>query len=73
VTPQQPRPGVPTLRLAEAAGNTSDVDVDQQLLGKSAGGHSLPDVTLPDVTLPDVTLPDVHLPGARQDGFLGKV
>ena len=63
MTPQKPRPVVPTLPLAEAAGNTSDVDEDRQLLGKSAAGHSLP----------DVTLPDVHLPGARPDGFLGKV
>jgi len=31
VTPEKPRPAVPTLREAEAAGNTSDVDVDQQL------------------------------------------
>jgi hypothetical protein len=33
VTPQKPRPAAPTLREAEAAGNTSDVDVEQQLLG----------------------------------------
>jgi len=38
VTPQKPRPAAPTLGEAEAAGNTSDVDVEQQLLGKSAGG-----------------------------------
>jgi len=31
VTPQIPRPAVPTLRKPEAAGNTSDVDVDQQM------------------------------------------
>jgi len=49
VTPQKPRPVVPSLQEAEAAGNTSDVDVDQQLLGKSAGGNSLPDVPLPEV------------------------
>jgi len=29
VTPQEPRQAVPTLQEAEAAGNTSDVDVDQ--------------------------------------------
>jgi hypothetical protein len=29
---QNPRPAVPTLREAEVAGNTSDVDVNQQLL-----------------------------------------
>jgi hypothetical protein len=54
VTPQNPRPAVPTQREAEAAGNTSDVDVDQQLLIESAGGDSLPDVPLPDVPLPEV-------------------
>jgi len=56
VTPQKPRPAVPTLREAEAAGNTLDVDVDQKLLIESAGGDSLPDVPLPDVSLPDVPL-----------------
>jgi len=44
---------VPTLREAEAAGNTSDVDVDQQLLHESAGGDRLPDVSLPDAPLPE--------------------
>jgi hypothetical protein len=53
VTPQKPRPAVPTQREAEAARNTSDVDVDQQLLIESAGGDSLPDVSLPDVPLPE--------------------
>jgi hypothetical protein len=53
---------VPTLREAEAAGNTSDVNVDQQLLIESAGGASLPDVPLPAVSLPDVPLPDVPHP-----------
>ena len=62
VTPQKPRPVAPTLPEAEAAGNTSDVDVDQQLPGESAGGDSLPDVPLPDVPLPHVHLPDVPLP-----------
>jgi hypothetical protein len=46
----------PTLRDAGAAGNISDVDVEQQLLGESAGGYSLPDVHLPDFHLPDVPL-----------------
>jgi len=46
VTPEKSRPAVPTLQEAEAAGNTSDVDVDQQLLIQSAGGDSLPDVPL---------------------------
>ena len=62
VKPQKPRPAAPTLREAEAAGNTSDVDVEQQLLGESPGGNRLPDVTLPDVPLPDVPLPDALLP-----------
>jgi len=87
VTPQKPRPAAPTLREAEAAGNTSDVDVEQQLLGESPGGDSLPDVPLPDVTLPDVPLPhvplpdvplldvplpDVPLPEVRPDGLVGE-
>jgi hypothetical protein len=62
VTPQKPRPAAPTLGEAEAARNTSDVDVEQQLLGESAGGDSLPDLPLPDVPLPDVPLPHVPLP-----------
>jgi len=77
VTPQKPRPAAPTLRESEAAGNTSDVDVDLQLLGESAGGDSLPDVPLPDVPLPDVILPDVPLPDvplpeACPDGSVGE-
>jgi len=67
VTPQKPRPAVPTFREAEAAGNTFDVDVDQQLLGKSAGGDNLP-----NVPLPDVPLPEVPLPGARPVGLVGE-
>jgi hypothetical protein len=35
VRPQKPRPAVPTLHEAEATGDTSDVDVDQQLLIES--------------------------------------
>jgi len=61
VIPQKPRPAAPTLREAEAAGNTLDVDVEQQLLDESEGGDSLPDVPLPDVPLPDVSVPDVPL------------
>jgi hypothetical protein len=87
VTPQKPRPAAPTLREAEAAGNTLDVDVEQQLLGESAGGDSLPDDPLPDdpvpevpvlevpltdVPLPDVPLPDVPLPEARPDGSVSE-
>jgi hypothetical protein len=51
----------PTLQEAGAAGNISDVDVEQQLLGELAGGNSRPDVHLPDVPLLDVPLPDVPL------------
>jgi hypothetical protein len=62
LTPQKHRPVAPTLREAEAAGNTSTVDVEQQLPSESADGDSLPDVPHPDVPLPDVPLPDVPLP-----------
>jgi hypothetical protein len=77
VTPQNPRPAAPTLREAEAAENTSDVDVEQQLLRESAGGDSIPDFPLPDVRLSDVPLHDVHLPGiplpeAHPDGSVGE-
>jgi hypothetical protein len=44
---------VPIQQEDETAGNTSDVDVDQQLLIESAGGVSPPDVPLPDVPLPE--------------------
>jgi len=70
--PQKPRPAAPTLRETEAAGNISDVNVEQQLLSKSAGGDSLPDVRLPDVPLPDVPLPDVPLLEAHLDDSVGK-
>ena len=63
VTPQRPRLALPTLEEAEAARNTLDMDVDQQLLMESAGGNSLADVPFPDVTLPNVRLPDVPFPG----------
>jgi hypothetical protein len=68
VTPEKPRQAVPTLREAEVSGNTSDVDVNHQLLIQLAGDDSLSDVPLPDVLLPDVPLPDVLLLGARPDG-----
>jgi len=61
VTPQYPRLAALTLRDAEAAEDTSDVDVEQQLLGVSPGGNSFPDVPRTDVHLPDVPLPDVPL------------
>lgn len=61
MTPQKPRPGVPTLQEDEAAGITSDMDVDmdvdQQLVSEWAGGDSLRDVPLPEVPIPDVPLP----------------
>jgi len=38
LTTQNAHPAVPALQKVEAAGNTSDVDVEQQLLGESAGG-----------------------------------
>jgi len=62
MTPQKPRPAVPTQREAEAAGNTLDVDVDQKLLSESAGGDSLPDVPLPNVSFLE----------ARPDGSVGE-
>jgi len=62
VTPQKPHPAVPPLQEADAATNTSDVDVEQQLLIELAGGDSLPDVLLPNVPLPNVPLPNVPLP-----------
>jgi len=77
LTPQKPRPAAPTLQEAEAAGNTSDVDVEQQLFGESVGGDGLPDgplpdVPVPDVPLPDIPLPDVPLPAARPVGSVGE-
>jgi hypothetical protein len=81
VTPQKARPAVPTLREAEAAGHSSevnvDVNVDQELLIESAGGDSLPDVPPPDVSLLDipltnVPLPNVPLPEAHPDGSEGE-
>jgi hypothetical protein len=77
VTPQKPRPAARTLQEAEAAENISDLDVEQQLLGEAASGHSLPNDRLPDVPLPDVSfsdvpLPDVPLPEAHPVGSVGK-
>ena len=69
---QKSREAVTTLREAEAAGNTSDVDVDPQLLVESAGGDSLLDVPLPDVPLLNVPLPDILLAEARPDGSVGE-
>ena len=61
-TPQRSSPAVPTLRVAEPARNTSDVDVDKQLPIESASGDSLPDAPLADVPLPEV----------RPDGSVGE-
>jgi len=66
VTPHKPHPVVPSLREPEVAGNTADVDVDQHLLSKSAGGNSLLDVPLPDIPLLGVFLPE-----ACPDGSVG--
>jgi hypothetical protein len=83
----KPRPAAPTLREAETARKISNVDVEQYLLGESAGGDSLPnvchldvplsdlhppDVHRPDIPLPAVPIPDVPLPEARPDGSVGK-
>jgi len=77
---QIPCMAVPTLGEAEAAGNTPEVDVGQQLLGNLAAGNSLssvphsnvplpnvplPNVPHPNVPLPNITLPEVPLPAAR--------
>jgi hypothetical protein len=59
---QEPRPAMPNLREVEAARNTTNVDVNQQLLIESAG----------DDSLSDVQLHNVHLPQARQDGSVGE-
>jgi hypothetical protein len=82
VTPEEPCASTRTLREAEAAGNISVVDVEQQLLGKSSGGNRPSDVRLSDVTLsnvplhdvalPGITLGDIPLPVARPDGSVGK-
>ena len=56
MTLHKPCLAVPSLREAEAAGNTSDVDVDQQQLGKLVGGDSVPDIPLPDVPLCEARL-----------------
>ena len=64
VTLQNPRPAVPSRRDADVAGNTSDVNVDQQLLGGSVGGDILPDIPVPNISFPDVPLPEVHPDGS---------
>jgi len=56
VTPHNPHPAEPTLGEAKAIGNTSDVDVDQQLLSELASGNSFPDIPLTDIHLSKVYL-----------------
>jgi hypothetical protein len=58
---QKPRPAVPTLREAETAGNTLDLDKDQQLLIAAAGVDSLSHVPFRNVSLPGVH-PDGSVP-----------
>jgi len=61
VTPEKPRPAAPTLQEAEAAGITTDVYLDEQLLSELAGGNRLPDVPHLNVPLCEV----------RRDGLVG--
>jgi len=72
MTPRKTHPAALTLRGPEAAGITSGVEVEQQLLGELAGGDSLTEVPLLDVPLPDLPLPDVPLPEGHQDGSVGE-
>jgi len=64
VRPHKPRPAVPTLRDAEVTRKSLDVDMDQQLLGESAGGDSVLYVPVPDDPLPNASLPEVRLDGS---------
>jgi hypothetical protein len=70
VTLQNAGPVAPTLREAEAAGNTSEADVEQQLLSELAGGDRLPNVPLPNIPLPNIPLPNVPLPETYPDGLV---
>ena len=62
VTPQKPHPAMTTRRDANAAGNTSDIDMELEILCESAGGNNFNNSPLTDVSLPDVPLPNVALP-----------
>ena len=53
LTPQKPRPVAPTLREAEAAGNTFDVDVEQQLLGEIGRWRQYPRCPSPGCPSPE--------------------
>jgi hypothetical protein len=55
--PQVSSPAELSVGEAEAAGITSDVDVNQQLHGQSAGGDNPPDVPPPEVR-PDGSGPE---------------
>jgi len=72
VTEQKPRPAVPIFQEAEADRHSSCVDVNQQLVGESAGGDSLPDIPLPDVPFDDVPLPDEPLLMTHPAGLVGE-
>jgi hypothetical protein len=71
ITLQKTRLAVPTFQGVEAAGNTTDVDVNQQVLIELAGSDCLSDFPLSKVSLPDVSLPNVPHPEARPDGSVG--
>ena len=62
VTSHKHRPAGPSLRDAQTASNTLDVDVDQRLLSELSGGDSLPNVPLPNAPLPE----------ACKDGSVGE-
>jgi len=50
---------VPTLQEADAAGNCSDMEVDQQLLGETEGGHNFTHDPVPDIPVVNILLPNV--------------
>jgi hypothetical protein len=58
------------MRNAKAAGNTSDVDVDQELLAGSASGNSLPDVAIPDIPLPTVVSEESTSPRIAEEAMV---
>jgi hypothetical protein len=64
VTSQNPRLVVPQLGEAEDNRNTSDVDVDQQLLGEFTRGHNFPNVPPPEIPLSDVSRAEVRSDGS---------
>jgi hypothetical protein len=60
VMPLKPRPAVPALQEAEAAANTSDVKLDQQLRIESAGANSTT-MSLSLMSLSQMSLPPMSL------------